>query len=136
MKVLFIFAATAALIYAQDAKVAPAASSPQVPSERNLSEAEALKLQLLAAKIQIVQDKYQIPKYQEEVKPIADEQNALATNLCKSVGIPEALVQTQCGIQTGVGTDGKPLLDAAGKPVTPRVFWNKPAPPLPVTDKK
>jgi hypothetical protein len=128
MNRLFICAAIAALaVYAQDAKVAPGTNTPTSapPPERPLTETEVLKLQLASTKIQLLQKEFRIEQYQKEVAPLSAEQNAVATAACRSIGIPEDLVQTQCGIVTGIGPDGKPQLDAAGKPVMPRVWWVK-----------
>jgi hypothetical protein len=135
MKTTFAIFALASLSFAQD-KTPPAnLVGGASPTERNLTEAEALKLQLLAARAQIIQDKYKIQQFQEEMKPITDEQSALAAGLCRSVGIPAELVQTQCSLNLGVDQNGRPIVGADGKPATPRVWWNRPA-PAPVTPEK
>lgn len=122
MKVLVLLAAAAALIFA-DEKAAP--KKEEEPTERTLSEAESLKLQLLAAKIQILQDKYKIADYQKEMQPLADEQNALITQSCVSVGVPRDQVQTQCALNLEIGPDGKSLNGPDGKPLPAKVWWNK-----------
>lgn len=141
MKKLLMGAALSAMtILAQNAKVETQKDTPQAaPSERQLSETEALKLQLIAAKVQLLQDRYKIPAYNDELQPLSAEQLAIAKAVCASVGVPEDKINTECGLNLGIGADGKPLLDASGKPAPTRVWNAKPQPPpipLAPTEKK
>src|SRR5579862_8304271 len=103
MKFVLAAALAAFSVYAQDVKtgseqaVAPAPDKP-VPSERQLTEAEVLRLQLDSAKAQLLQDKYKLAEYQQELAPIMNDQEQLAIAACKSIGIPDALIRTQCQI--------------------------------------
>ncbi len=145
MKVFLLAAFAALMMNAQEGKLPtekpPAAkpvqiakwtipASAETPTERGLTEAESLKLQLLAAKIQLVQDKYKIEDFQKEIQPLVNEQEALASALCGSVGIPAAKIKTECGLNLGgAGPDGKP--QAA------KVWWQKPqAVAMPQAEKK
>lgn len=135
MKKLYLCAALSAMILtAQDAKVAPKDTPKEAPkSERNMTETESLKIQLAAAKIQLLREQFKIEDFNKQVEPLSSEQYAVVAAACKSVGVPEDKIQTECGVSTGVGPDGKPQMGADGKPVQARVWWNKPAP---APDKK
>ncbi len=128
MKLIALLAASAALILAQDAKVVPSSPSAK-PTERPLSETESLKLQLSVAQIQLLQKEYKIEEYQAKIKPYMDSQQAIALAACGSVGVAEDKITTECGLSTGIGPDGKPAMDANGKPVQARVWHAIPAPP-------
>lgn len=132
MKYLILFAATAALMFGQEAKVAVPPSSIPTVTERALSELEVTKLQLSIAQIELLQKKYDIEKYQAELKPHLDAQQAIVGAACKSVGVAEDKITTDCGLSTGIGQDGKPAMGADGKPVQARVWHATP----PVTEKK
>lgn len=123
---LFALAALAALSFGQDSKmVSPPAPLPP-PTERALSETEVLKLQNSLLQMQVLNKDYKIDEYNSKAKPIIDAQQAIAVAACKSVGVPEEKITTECGITTGIGQDGKPTMGADGKPVQPRVWWQKP----------
>ncbi len=128
MKIVFLLAASAALIFAQAAKVDKAPSSPSAaPTERPLTETESLKLQLTMAQISLLNKKYDIEKYQAELKPLVEEQQAVAMAACHSVGVSDDKVQTECALVTGVGQDGKPTMGQDGKPVQAKVWHQIPA---------
>ncbi len=135
MKYLMIFAATAAMMFGQDAKVDKAPSAIAKPTERPLTETESLKLQLSIANLKLLNQEYRLEEYNTKAKPQMDIQQEIAVAACKSVGVPEDKITTECGIATGIGPDGKPAVDANGKPVQPRVWHVTQAPP-PVTEKK
>ncbi len=129
MKIVFLLAASAALMFAQDAKVDKASTLPSAaPTERPLTETESLKLQLTMAQISLLNKKYDIEKYQAELKPLVEEQQAVALAACKSVGVPDDKVQTECALQTGIGQDGKPTMGQDGKSVQAKVWHAIPAP--------
>lgn len=131
MRLLLIGAALSALCLAQDAKIKePAANPPTVPTERPLSEAESLKLQLTTAKIQLLRDKYQVDQFEKDVKPISDEQFAIFEAACISVGVDKDKIRSECGLNTGVGPDGKPIMGPDGKQVPARV-WKIAQPAVP-----
>ncbi len=135
MKLIALLAASAALILAQDVKTDKSPSPSATPTERPLTETESLKLQLSIAQIQLLQKEYKIEEYQAKIKPYMDSQQSIAIAACKSVGVIEDKVTTECGLSTGIGPDGKPAVDANGKPVQARVWHATPVPP-PVADKK
>lgn len=131
MKYFMLLAAMTALMNAQSvttaAKVAPTESAPVAkPAERALTETESLKLQLSMANITLLQKKYNIEQYSKDLQPLVAEQEKVAMEACRSVGIPDEKVKTECGINTGIDQDGKPILGADGKPAQPRVWWNRP----------
>lgn len=127
-RVIFAACVCAAVLSAQDAKVAPAPAPPAPASERALSETEVLKLQLTAAKIELLQKKYDTAGFQKEVQPLSDQQAAIVQAACESVGIAKDKVQAECRIQTGIDQDGKPVVGPDGKPVQPKVWREIPKP--------
>ena len=139
MNKLFLIAALACVAYAQDAKFKGSPTRLEdagKPTERTLTETEALKLQLIAAKLQLLQERYKIAEFQKDAQPLNAEQETVATAACQSLGIPAEKIRTECGIQTGLGQDGKPLTGPDGKPVVAKVWWVKPAAPPVATEKK
>lgn len=155
-KMLFLFAVSTALLCSgqEAAATPPAVTTPKVakavPTERNLADLESLELQieslrsqLLAARSDLLDAKYHIKPmpapgaetWQEEStkllntqKTSGDKLRALAGAMCKSVGVPEDKMNTECFIDLGMNNDGTPLLKD-GKPVAPTVKWVKPTPP-------
>lgn len=132
---LMLIAALAATMYGQEAaKVErPKDTATQVTTDRHLTETEVLKLKLTQAQIELLQKKYDIESYQKALKPLSDEQVAVAKSACLSVGVPESKIllgqnDNECGINIGTGPDGSPLLGADGKPQAPRVWWARPVP--------
>lgn len=125
MKLFLLMTLTLAAM-AQDAKVATGPTPVPVPAERALTSEESLKLQLSQSRILRLQDKYKIAEYQSEVTAIAAEQNAVWLAACKSIGIPDDKIQTECRINTGVDADGKPVLGPDNKPLKPRVWRELP----------
>jgi len=124
MKKLIIFLVFATAAYSEEVKKP---ETPPQPTERVLTETELLKLQLAAAKIQIIHDRYKFDDMQKELKPIVDEQNSVAMAMCQSIGIPPEMIQTQCGINLGTDQAGKQVMGPDGKPVQARVWWNRPS---------
>lgn len=130
MKTILLCAALSALAFAQDAKVAKPDVPAAIPTDRALTETESLKLQVLSLKIELLQAKYRIKpmpipsgadNYQDELKPLNAEWQTTAEGFCKSVGIPQDLIATQCQINTGgKATDGSPIVA--------RVWWMRPQP--------
>lgn len=141
MKIVYLVTAMAVLMisaHAQDAKVStavPVPNSPAVSSERPLSEVELLKLQLSMANVKLLQDKYKLAEYQREVQPEGDKQEKIVTEICLSIGVPADKIKTDCGLQTGLDAEGKPVLGQDGKPV-PAKAWKVVAAPPPVSDPK
>lgn len=126
---LFLFAAMAAVMFGQDAKIAVAPAGPPAPAtERPLSENEILKLKLAQSQIQVLRDKYKIDEYQKEVGPISQSQMSVAQDACLSVGVAKDKLQTECGLQTGFDGDGKPLTGPDGKSAEPKVWKIAPPP--------
>lgn len=107
---------------AQDAKVASSPTPIPATSERALAKEESLALQLSQVRVLRLQERYKIQEYQAELQPMANEQQAMWIAACKSIGIPDEKIQTECRINTGVDADGKPVNGPDGKPVTPRVW--------------
>lgn len=130
---LFILGAFCALsLLAQDAKLAPPQSQPAttlsglttnlISTGHVLTEIQSLRLQLLTAKILLIQNKYKIDDYQTEVKPVLDEQHELTVEVCRLVGIAPEAIPTQCAFDLGIGQDGKPRIGPDGKAIEPRVW--------------
>ncbi len=136
-KLLLLGAALSAITFGQNAKAAPGDTpAPAQITDRQLTETEALKLQLIAAKVQLLQDKYKIQAYNEELQPLSAEQLSIAKAVCASVGVAEDKINSECGLNLGIGADGKALLGADGKPAPTRVWNAKPPVPLAPTEKK
>lgn len=108
---------------AQDAKVAPDPKLPPAPSERQLRADEITAAQLADTQVQLLQEKYKINEYLEKAKAPTAAYNAVKTEACKSVGVPEAEMNQWCGFVTGLDKDGNPILGPDGKP-TPAKVWN------------
>ena len=133
MKFLIAAAIAASTLLAQDAKVLPPKDvaptvAPKAPNpERAWTEVETLKFQLADEKIRRLREQFHIDEFNKQVTPLSGEQTGILVALCKSIGIPEPLVQQQCGLETGLDQDGKVKIGPDSKPVTPRVWWQKPA---------
>lgn len=123
MKNLFLIALMMGSAFSQavTSKVA-VGESVHASTDRTLTAEESLKLQLTQARIQHLQDKYKIAEYQAEVQAVIAEQQSVFAAACKSVGIPEDKVATECRLNTGVDADGKPIAGPDGKPVASRVW--------------
>ncbi len=131
---LFLMMTLTLAVMAQDAKVAPEAAKPlPVSADRALTKEESLALQLTQTRILRLQDKYKLAAYQEELQPIISDQQAVFMSACKSVGIAEDKVPTECRINTGVDAEGKPVVGPDGKQVAARV-WREAV--VSVPDKK
>jgi|SRR5579864_911705 len=128
MRTVALLAAFSVVAFSQELKPVPTVGSQPATTERALSESEVLKVQLATTELQLLQERYKIAEYQKEAQPIQEKQMAVLKAACLSVGVPETKMQTDCGISTGYGADGKPILGADGKQVPARV-WNaaKPA---------
>jgi hypothetical protein len=128
MKTLFLIFVAAMAAFSQElAKVDPKATTPAAkPAERPLTKEEVLTFRATMAEIKNLRAEFRIDEYEKKIKVIANEQQTAATDMCLSVGVPKELVQTQCGITTGLDENGQPLNGPDGKPITPKVFWNKP----------
>lgn len=153
---LMILSLTATMLFAQDAKVSAPKDAPAsvaIPSERPLTDAEVKDFQLTMAQIALIRQEHDIDGYQEflkmnlkddlaqllrkrfdiagfetEIKGPSDRQVKNAQTICKSVGIPDDKIQSECELQVGVYPDGRPELGPDKKPIMPRVFWRKPIP--------
>jgi hypothetical protein len=117
------------LSFSQEAKPTP--KPEKSPTERSLSKEEVWHLKDTIAEIALINTKYKMEDYHKELDPIVADQQATIAAACESIGIPKDKVQSECGVNLGLGPDGKPLNAPDGKPVTPRVWWNKPAPATP-----
>lgn len=95
-------------------------------TDRQLTEAETLKFQLLSAKLQLLADRFKIAEYQQEAAPLNGEQQTLFASACASVGVPADKVTSECGVDMGLDQAGKPRLGPDQKPVQPHVWWVKP----------
>lgn len=143
---LILLAATAALMFGQEAKVAPAkASAPTISSERPFTSDEVEKLTLATAQIEVLRARFKVDdleakykEFQQEVGPIAAKQEAILKAACTSVGVPEEKIKTGgCGISMGVDATGKPINGSDGKQVASRVWLNPEAKlALPAVEKK
>jgi hypothetical protein len=130
MKFLILLPLIATLSFSQETKPSP--KSDKAPTERSLSKEEVWHLKDTIAEINLINQKYKIEEYHKELDPLVADQQATIQAACESIGIPKEKVQSECGVNLGLGPDGKPLNGPDGKtPVTPRVFWNKPAPVTP-----
>jgi hypothetical protein len=110
------------------AKVTPAPKPATVP-ELIFDELQTTKLQLIGTQAALVNKKYNITDYRKEIQPLAVQQQAIYFAKCKELGIPENLIATECGLETGIDEDGKVKLDATGKAIPARVWWQRSAPP-------
>lgn len=119
MKYMILAALAAMTMMGQDAKIAKD-SQAAVSSERPLTETEVLKLQLAASKIENLQNTYKIQEYLKALAPISEDQEAVATAACLSVGVPKTLVKTECALNL-------PQPGPDGKMIPGKVWWNKPA---------
>lgn len=125
---LILFAALAAVMFGQDAKIAaPQGGTPAPSTERPLSENEILKLKLAQTQIQVLKDKFKIEDFNKEVTPIQQSQMSVAQDACLSVGVAKDKLQTECGLVTGFDGDGKQLTGPDGKPLEPKVWKIVPA---------
>jgi len=124
---LILLAASAALMFGQEAKVTKPADTPQpsAVSERSLTAEESLKIENSILRIALAQKEFRIDEYQKAIAPDSAAQEEVISAACKSVGIPADLVKAQCGL-SGFGADGKQPLGQDGKPVPRRVWWQKP----------
>lgn len=130
MRLILLAALAAITIYGQDAKVAPKADAPPVPTatpnERLLTTEESLKLENSVLRIKMAEKDFRIEEYKAEVAPAAAVQEEVMQIACKSVGVPADKIHQECGI-AGFGPDGKPVNGPDGKPMPRKVWWAKPA---------
>jgi hypothetical protein len=137
MRFAVLAAAAAMTMFGQvtpAAKVAPEAkvTAPAAPTERPLTKDELLLFRSTMAEIRNLREKFHIDEFNEKVQPKVNEQNQVFVAACRSVSVPEDKIQptvgqSECSLNTGLDNEGNPLKDAAGKPVPPKVWWNKPA---------
>ncbi len=130
MKHLFLMIAFTGLTFAQAPVTAKmdqkTLTAPTAPAERPLTKEESLGLQLTQTRIVRLQEHYKISEYQAAIQSIGAEGQAIFTNACRSIGIPEDKIATECQYNTGVDADGKPIMGADGKPLAARVWWEVP----------
>lgn len=145
MKTLICIAALAAFpILAQDtgavmsqrtkdvAKADVPKASPVKATEHLFSREESLEFRLLTAQVTIVQDKYHFADYLKEVNPLLVEGQNITLKMCKDLGASEADIQQGvCKIETGYNPDGTVHTASDGKPLTARVWLEKPVAPAP-----
>ena len=86
---------------------------PSGPTERKIEEVDVLKLKLAAANIEMLNKDYKVEEYRTKVQGFMDEQLSVAQRLCKSVGVPDMLMSSQC------------KFDLGGKDKEARVWWEK-----------
>lgn len=134
MKML-LFALFALSLFAADSKQA----SPSIPTERPLTTDEVLQSQynlksvlLLAKQYDLDEHQKQIQEFQKAAQPFQSANNETVIAACKSLGIAEKDIASECGFTNGLDQNGKPMLDQNGKPVVPRV-WKIPQAPKPVS---
>ena len=133
MRIILLTLLASVPIFAQ---TKPETSQPQKAiTERPLTESETTKAQLAFTQLLLLQKQFNVEEHQ---KQISDFQKAAQTpqlnnyavvvEACKSVGVQEKDIQTQCGFTNGLDQTGKPMLDQNGKPVPPKVWKIQPAP--------
>lgn len=130
MKLMLLAALAAMTLSAQNAKVAetaPSTPAATVPSQRALTEAEVLKVRLDMQKIKNLQDEFKIAEFNKKAQPISDDEQTVFIVACRSVGIPDDKIQSECALNTGYNPDDTPILDKDGKAIQSFVKWNKPA---------
>lgn len=127
MKQLTLFLILASLAFGDEVPKAP---------ERPLTKEESLTLQLSQSRILRLRDKYKIAEYEAEVQPLINDQQVAFVAACKSIGIPDAKIATECRLSTGVDGEGKPVTGPDGKPVAARVWWEKPEPSKVIPEEK
>ena len=139
--VLF-FAALSGVIYAQQVAakvdpngVAPTIEAAKAPSDRPLTETEALKAKLALTEIKLLRKEFDIDNYEKKAAEPQAEYSAVVIAACASVGVAQDKITTECGFQTGIGQDGKPILSPDGKPIQAHVWRAVPAAP-PVAPNK
>lgn len=126
MKLFVCFAALAATMFAQDAKVSSAPASPApAQTERLLTTEEGLKVENSILRISLAEQKYKLAEYRTEIAPDMATQEEVLSAACLSVGVPKAELKTNCGI-AGFGPDGKQAIDKDGKPIPRKVWYAKP----------
>lgn len=123
MKFLFLAAFAAFTLFAQEKKA--------THDERPLTADEVWHARWTISEIDRINQKFEITKYHGEVDPVTTDQQSMILEWCKSVGVSDmAKVQSgECQFTTGIGPDGKPINDATGKPIPPRVWRVKPPEP-------
>src|ERR1035438_6908738 len=92
------------------AKVTPPAKPDALAPEHVFTEVESLKIQLAATQVALLNKKYNIETYQKEAQPFVMQQQGIFITACQQLGIPQTLMQTECGVESGVDADGKPKL--------------------------
>ncbi len=123
-RITILVAAFAAIAFSQEAsKPAPTpVAAPVVAPERPLTELELEKIKRTTVQIQLLNATYKMDEYQKAVEPISAEQRAVVVAACKSIGIADDKIQTDCGVNIGMGADGKQLTNPDGTPVKARVW--------------
>ncbi len=121
MKFLLI-AVSASLMMAQ-----PADSKKDAPTkERVFTEAESLKIENSILRVSALQKEYKIEEYQQKVSPLIKSQQEIIAEACKSIGIAEDKIQSECGF-SGFSSDGGTVTGPDGKIVTRKVWHQVPA---------
>lgn len=130
MKLFVLIAATAALTFAQDAKVTAPKEPLRPTTERLFTTDEVEKLTLYNAQLEVLRSRFKIDEmektykeFQEAVAPISAKQQGVLSIACGSVGVSEDKIKAGgCGVSIGVDATGKPINGADGKPVLSRVW--------------
>lgn len=123
---LILFAALAATMFAQDAKItAPPGSPAPAQTERLLTTEEGLKVENSILRISLAEQKYKLAEYRSEIAPEVAVQEEVLSAACLSAGVPKAELKTNCGV-AGFGADGRQAIDKDGKPVPRKVWYIKP----------
>ena len=119
-----IMALSGTLVFGQAAggeKVSPKTA------ERELTNEESLRFQLMQSRVARLRDKYKISDYEAEAQQLLNEGRETFVLACKSIGIPDDKIESECMYTTGVDAEGKVVQGPDGKPVKARV-WRQPAP--------
>jgi hypothetical protein len=87
---------------------------------------ELSALKLTSAQVQLLRKRFDIEEYERDIAGPSEKQMKMAQAACESIGIPKEKMQSDCVVTVGSYPDGKPILDATGQPIKPRVWSNKP----------
>ena len=110
----------------QVAKATTELPKPALPPELVFNELDSTTLQLIATKAARLNDRYKIPEYQKELQPLAQQQQSLYLKACRKLGIPDDLIQKECGFESGVDLDGNVKKSPDGNPVQAKVWRQQP----------
>lgn len=144
MKLFLLVAASAALTFAQEAKVAPE-KAPLAPTPKEIifTAEEIEKLTLVGAQLEVLQGRFKVDEleakfkeFQAAIAPIAAKQQAILNAKCGELGLTEENIKAgKCMFSLGVDSTGKVIKGQDGKPLASRV-WVAEGLQLPAADKK